>query len=98
LGQIIEILLDRNDPIALTRVDGIRQLWLTDPSERCERRDLVTYVCGQSPIRTSTWLPVDHPHDAYRGGRRFEAVEIHLDDVEGVLQQVYCKQDRRAIS
>jgi len=91
LREMIDILMERDDPLMTAWADGIRQLWLSAPTQRCERCDFVSYVCGQRPERKKTWLPVEHPHEAYRGGRRFEAVEIHLDDVEGILQRVYSK-------
>lgn len=93
MREVITILKEHNEPLMLAWAEGIREFWLLDPDGRCERFDLVSYVCGQRP-KKQTWLPVDHPHTSYQGGRRLEAVEIHLDDVESILQQVYRKQSR----
>jgi hypothetical protein len=38
-------------------------------------------------------IPVDKPHEQYTGGRKLEACEIHLYDVEGLIEEVYEKQD-----
>jgi hypothetical protein len=90
LRLVIEILMDRNDPISLQWVEGLRRLWLDESNTDCERYDLVSYVCGQHPIRNpSGWIAADKPHAAYTAGRRLEAVEVHLDKVDDLIDEVY---------
>lgn len=97
--QLVEILMDCNDPGASQWVISLQQLWFIlqsgDTQKSVERCDLVSYVCGQPPVRgnRSTWLPVDKPHSNYKGERRLEAVEIHLQDVEDLIRTVYGKMD-----
>lgn len=92
LPAIIKILSEYDDPLMQRWADGIRHLWFTDPSQRCERYDLVAYVCGTHPRQNTTWLSPIQPHRDYQGGRWLEAVEVHLNDVAAILQQVYPKQ------
>jgi hypothetical protein len=93
--QLIEILEEYDDPVSSQWVKALRQLWLQGPSDDYERCDLVSYVCGCPPVRDNrrTWIPVDKPHEKYTAGRRLEAVEAHLQDVEGLVRQVYSKND-----
>jgi hypothetical protein len=93
IPQLIEILEDRGDPVSASWIEPLRQLRLrleiTEPA--CERCDLVCYVCGQSPkqLGRSVWMPTAGPHPQYAGGRRLEAVEVHLQDVERVVRLAY---------
>jgi len=92
LPQIIEVLEDRGSPEASEWVEALRQLWLDDPDDSYERCDLVSYTCGRRPVRKSSWIQADRPHTRYSGGRRLEAVEIHLDGVEGLIGQIYGRE------
>jgi hypothetical protein len=91
IPQLIEVLKEKNDPESLQWVDALRQFWMHGVSRGYERFDLVCYVCGKSPVRgdRKTWMSVDRPHDKYRGGRKLEAVEVHLNDIAGILGEVY---------
>lgn len=95
LMELIEILLEYDDPESTQWVDSLRQLWLDKSITDYERCDLVSYVCGHSPVKGDgkTWIPADKPHEKYTGGRRLEAVEAHLCDVEGLVREVYGKKD-----
>jgi hypothetical protein len=55
----------------------------------CERRDFVSYICGQHPAREETWMNPKRPHEKYSSSRRFEAVEVHLFGVEALIRTVY---------
>jgi hypothetical protein len=87
LPQVIEVLGDRGDPEAERWVQALRHVYLA--TSECERFDLVAYVCGESPVTKDSWIPSDKPHDGYSGGRRLEAVEVHLEDVESLIKEVY---------
>ncbi len=95
LPQIIEILQLRNDASSKGWVYAIQQLWFQGTDHKSERYDMITYVCGESPIRGGrlAWLPVDKPHPEYRASRRLEVAEIHLPDVESLIREVYHKKD-----
>jgi len=94
LSEVIEVLMDYEDPEASEWVEALRQLNLLDiPPDGYERCDLVNYICSQKPIRRATWIPVDIPNPNYTGGRRLEVVEIHINDVEDLIKIVYGKED-----
>jgi len=92
IWQLIEILEERShDPdirIWLSALDGLR---FGDVSEDYERCDLVSYVYGQLPKRNPSRISQDAPHQKYTGERRIEAVEIHLHNVDELVQEVYGK-------
>ena len=95
--QLIEILKDyeKQNPDAAAWVEALRQLKLiTKETPDYERCDMVSYVCGLPPVRESTVsIPKNSPHTKYTANRRLEAVETHLVDVEGLVEQIYEKND-----
>lgn len=95
--QLIDILNDQSDdnPSAAAWSDALRQLrFITSATPNYERCDLVSYICGLPPVRESTIvIPQNKPHEKYIGRRRLEAVETHLYDVEGLIEQIYEKED-----
>ncbi len=89
LTRLIDILQSYQDSVSSKWVAALRQLWMREDTNY-ERYDLVSYVCGQHPIRNpSGWIPTDKPHPAYTAGRRLEAVEVHLDNVDDLIDEVY---------
>ena len=93
IPRLIEVLLDSTEPDAPKWIDALRQLRLK-PIPKHERSDLVSYVC-RSPGSGESWarLPSDKPHPKYTAGRRLEAVEFHLPDVESLIREVYGIKD-----
>ncbi|MEH2248199.1 DEAD/DEAH box helicase [Nostoc sp.] len=90
IPQIIEILGDYDDPFSSEWVDSLRVLWLEKKVDRnYERCDLISYICGEHPVRNPTWISPEKPHEQYTAGRRLEAVEIHLHEVENLVTSVY---------
>ncbi|ACC82926.1 hypothetical protein [Nostoc punctiforme] len=89
IPQIIEILGDYDDHFSSEWVDSLRVLWLEKVDRNYERCDLISYICGEHPVRNPTWIFPDRPHEEYRAGRRLEAVEIHLHEVENLVTTVY---------
>ncbi len=90
IPQLIEVLKGRTgDPDAPIWTRALQRLWLQERGDPFERCDMVSYVYGRKPIRDPTWMNTTAPHAKYTGGRRLEAVEIHLHDVEGVIRSVY---------
>lgn len=89
IPQIIEILGDYDDPFSSEWVDSLRVLWLEKVNINYERCDLISYICGEHSVRNPTWISPDKPHEQYTAGRRLEAVEIHLHEVENLVISVY---------
>lgn len=87
--RIIDILREYDDEDSRSWVRALRVLYYHDISSGYERCDLVSYVCGQPPIRRRAWIPIDRPHSKYTAGRRLEAVEIHLEHVVSLINEVY---------
>lgn len=89
--QLAEALKEHEDtdPLAASwRQSIIRFRFKQRPDfERC---DLVAYICGLPPANARTiTIPEQTPHPAYTAGRRLEAVEIHLHDVDGLIREAY---------
>lgn len=91
--QLIEILKERNDPDSNRWVEALRKLKLHGFASNHERFDLVSYVCGVPGRRGSVnRISSINSHIKYTARRRLEAVEVHLYDVEGLIEIVYNKQ------
>ncbi|MBF2066060.1 MAG: DEAD/DEAH box helicase [Calothrix sp. C42_A2020_038] len=89
IPQLIEILQDYENSFASEWVDALRHLWLGKVEKNYQRYDLISYICGQHPIKNTTWISTETAHKNYTGERRLEAVEIHLHDVEKLIKAVY---------
>ena len=92
LPRLIEVLKDQGSSEGGEWAEALQRLWLGPRDASYERCDLVGYVCGQSPVRRASWIPSGAPHRMYSGRRRLEAVEIHLDDIGGLITQVYGRE------
>ncbi len=93
IPHLISTLVSRNDRDSRRWVDALRQLHLSLQKPTFERYDLVSYVCGQHPVQTDSWIPKDKHHDEYTGGRCLQAVEVHLHNVNKLVRLVYGKTD-----
>lgn len=94
IRRLIDTLNDYNDSGSQNWVNSLRELYIK--GQQRERYDLVSYVCGKSPVKPKTrksWIPSSTPHNSYEGDRKLEAVEIHLTDVEDLIKEVYGKAD-----
>ncbi|MED4588237.1 hypothetical protein [Priestia flexa] len=92
--RLIDTLKDYEDSESRKWVKSLRELYIKGTQN--ERYDLVSYVCGKSPVRSKTrksWIPSNMPHPSYEGKRKLEAVEVHLNDVEDLIREVYRKVD-----
>jgi superfamily II DNA/RNA helicase len=96
--QLIEILLDYKDYSSSEWVNALRALWLGKVEKNHKRYDLVSYICGQHPVRNQNWISINKAHDKYTGGRNLEAAEIHLHDVESLIKAVYVQQTSAILS
>ncbi|HBE18064.1 MAG TPA: DEAD/DEAH box helicase [Cyanobacteria bacterium UBA11149] len=71
-------------------IHALRKLYFSNNNPTHERCDLVLYICGLPPVKASTIIiPTDTPHKDYTAQRRLEAVEIHLHDVNGLVEEAY---------
>ena len=71
-------------------IQALRDLWWSKNNPTHERCDLINYICGLPPAKASTEIiSRSAPHSAYTAERRLEAVEIHLHDVNGLIEEVY---------
>lgn len=95
--QLIDILDDQSDddPSAAVWSDALRQLrFTTTDTPNYERCNLVSYICGLPPVKETTIvIPKNNPHEEYTSSQRLEAFETHLYDVEGLIEQIYEKED-----
>lgn len=98
LLRIIEILKDHRNNPKVPDVD----LWITalrklyNSKDGFERYDCVSYVCGRSPKKPSdriSWISHEAPHPNYNGGRKLEAVEVHLTHIDNLIKDLYGKED-----
>ena len=95
LLQVIDILRETDGQEARQWVECLRKLYLSPHTSTSERSDLVVYLCGRSPVRGTqqTWMDTARPHARYTGGRRLQAVEVHLSDVTNLIRLVYGVED-----
>jgi len=94
LRKIVEVLEeDANNPDVQRWISALRRLFRD--SSRYERFDYVSYLCGRSPVRgnQTSWMSREKPDQAYIAGRKLEAVETHLTDVDGLVKSLYEKGD-----
>jgi len=92
IPQVVEILQDSNDPDTAIWINALLRLQFEEPSIEYERYDLVSYVC-RPPARNEQWFPVDEPHVNYTGGRKLEAVEAHIPNIDELVRTVYGKEE-----
>lgn len=96
IRRMIELLRDYDGDEVLKWRKALWKLRVKDEIQENQRFDLVSYVCGKSPVRPVTrtsWIPSQEPHKSYSVNRSLEAVEVHLNDVEGIIREVYGKEE-----
>ena len=91
LSRVIGILKDQGtDAEAAKWVEALQELYhRRDLTGNYKRADLVSYTCGRSPQRATDWIPVHEPHGSYSADRELESVEVHLTNVDDLVEQVY---------
>lgn len=93
--RLVEVLKAyRKNPEANVWITALRKLYLS--SDGFERFDCISYVCGQFPKRPKdkiSWIDRNKPHKNYLGGRRLEAVEVQLTNVDELVRFLYGKED-----
>jgi hypothetical protein len=94
ISRLVEILRDYDDPISKQWVEALTILYHSDVESEYERYDLVSYICGQFPKMEPTWISTNNPDRNYTAGRKLEAVEVHLHDVELLVRTVYSVKER----
>ena len=100
LKQLVEVLRNRPDPEAKLWIGRIRRIILQDVSHAFERLDLVSYICGNAPVRGGgqSWIPRDTPHEKYTAGRQLEVVEAHLGEIDQLVEEVYRKEGLHGVT
>lgn len=93
ISQMISILKLRNDEGSRRWADALQRFRMQDPRTLDCRFDLVCYTCGNPPKPGEACLPVNAPHDAYKGGRPLEAIEIHLEAIRELVSEIYGAED-----
>ncbi len=88
--RIISILEDYNSELSKKWVTALRNLYF-DENNDCERYDLISYVCGQHPVKAKSWVSKTERSKLYTGGRKLKVVEAHLFDVEDLICEIYEK-------
>lgn len=84
----------KNNSEANVWIAALRKLYFSKGG--FERFDCVSYVCGHSPKKPNnriSWITRGNPHENYQGGRKLEAVEIHLPEVEYIVKSLYGKEN-----
>lgn len=89
LLRLIEILSDYDDSESQNWMKALQILFNRNIQADYERCDLVSYICGRKPKKSETWMRKDTPHPNYTVGRRLESVEIHLQEVDQFVKQIY---------
>lgn len=87
--NLIDILRDYDDPESQQWKTALQVLYSRNIRTDYERFDLVSYICGTFPKRTTTWMESDAPNPNYTAGRKLESVEIHLHGVDELIREVY---------
>lgn len=88
--RIIEILQDYDDEESQKWVSALRSLYLNDGNSS-ERYDLISYICGQHPVQSDSWISKTKKSKLYFGGRKLKVVESHLFDVDDLICEIYGK-------
>ena len=93
LAQVIEVLRESAAADAPQWIRALRILYFRSAGApgTYERLDQITYVCGRHPKQNPCWISPAEPHEKYTGGRRLHVAEIHLTDVEELIQNVYSR-------
>ena len=91
LSRVIGILKEqRADAETAKWVEALQELYhRRDLTGDYKRTDLVSYTCGRGPLRETDWIPAKEPHESYSAGRELESVEVHLTNVDELVEQVY---------
>lgn len=56
------------------------------------RFDCVSYVCGKKPSRNKSWIKNTTPNKNYLGNRELEVVEVHINDIDSLVKEIYGKK------
>lgn len=90
LIRILEILNDYDTEYSKKWKRAISNLYIN--LNKTERFDLVSYVCGRSPVKNDTWIDSKKPHKTYTGQRDLESVEVHISNIDELVQTLYGKE------
>jgi hypothetical protein len=93
---VIQILKSSASKDAKQWCEALERLLLQEKDDSFLREKLrynfLTYVHGELPERKLSWIPQDKPPKDYLASHPFEAVEIHLHDIEELICMMYDKK------
>lgn len=88
IRELINLLQDYDTEEALVWKEALVNLYL-HPNGYEKRRNAILYACGQSPHRTTSWMPTDSPHKDYFSQISLEGLEIHVSDLEKIVSMIF---------
>jgi hypothetical protein len=89
--ELINLLNDYDTPEAEIWQERLLH-FLAEGFKTATRHDGLAYAVGRGPLRPAsrtTWLTDDSPHPIYTLGRRFDAMEFHFENLDGVIDIIY---------
>ncbi|MBG1242038.1 DEAD/DEAH box helicase [Nostoc sp. NZL] len=96
IPQLIDILQDYNDDLSFNWKNALQVLQLKINLNKVDKNYescyLISYTCGQHPVKKLTWMSPNKVHEKYTAERRLEAAEIHLHEVENIIKTIYIQQ------
>ena len=91
LSRVIGILSEHSssDVDSARWASLLHELYFREDLSSHKRIDLVNYTYGQKPRLQRTWGDPNHPHPEYTGGRGLVFVEIHISDIDDLVEKIY---------
>lgn len=90
IPQLLEVI---RDAPAAVRDRWSAPLWrMYLRPDAVPRRHYFLYVHGKRPVQKESWLSADEPHEKYKATVPLEAVELHIDDLAGLIADVYSEE------
>lgn len=90
IPQLLEVLRDAPVAVRDRWSAPLRHMYFRPGA--VPRRHYFLYVHGQRPVRSEGWLSPDKPHEAYTASEPLEAVELHIEDLAGLIADVYAEE------
>lgn len=57
--------------------------------KNADRYNGVSYVCTNPPKNATSWMRHDKPHEKYTAPRKLKGLEIHMPELDDVIQRLY---------
>lgn len=92
LRRLVLLLSEYNDEESIRWTRALDKYRFSKNTNNVERYDLVSYVCGRHPVKSTTWINTIKPNGHYKGDRVLAVVEMHFNKVEELISKVYGKK------